>query len=255
MDAAAIGPLPRWNTDNIFSSLEGDDYRAAFAQLEKQVAELEQWFDDHQIRRLMEPPTQSTSALAQLLGQTLGHVNEVSLQAGTLDSFIYAFLSTNSYDTIAARETSKLEILNTRRQKLDVRLQGWIGSLATLLDKLIPLEPQLQKHAYYLHESARQSQYLMSEELESLAADLSLDGGTAFGKLQGNVTSQLKVPLERDGKTELLPITVIRNLCFDGDRVIRERAYHAEQAVSMSSQKSSALNSLFPRRSNRADSN
>ena len=70
----------------------------------------------------------------------------------------------------------------------------------------------------------------LSEELEALAADLVLDGGGAFGKLQGNVTSQLKVPFERNGKVEQLPITVVRNLSFDADPEIRERAYHTEIA-------------------------
>ena len=57
----------------------------------------------------------------------------------------------------------------------------------------------------------------MSEPLEALAAELCVDAGGAFGKLQGSVTSQLMVPLERDGKTEQLPITTVRNFVFDPD--------------------------------------
>jgi pepF/M3 family oligoendopeptidase len=68
----------------------------------------------------------------------------------------------------------------------------------------------------------------MREDMEALAAELCLDAGVAFGRLQGNVTSQLKVPFERDGKTEELPITVVRNLCFDPDPAVRERAYRTE---------------------------
>ena len=57
----------------------------------------------------------------------------------------------------------------------------------------------------------------MSEDLEALAADLSLDGGTAFGKLQGNVTSQLKVPFERDGKTEARQFIIDKFAAFDAE--------------------------------------
>jgi pepF/M3 family oligoendopeptidase len=220
--------LPRWRTDNIFSSLEGDDYLVAIVELNARIDALECWFDEHKIRRLTGVPTHSTSKLANTLALTLQQVNDIALRAGTLDSFIYAFLSTNSYDTLAARETSKLELINVRRQKLDVRLQGWIGSLSPLLDDLITSHPLIAEHAFYLRETARQSQFLMAEELEALAAELCVDSGLAFGKLQGNVTSQLKVPFERDGKTEQLPITVVRNLCFDADRSLRERAYRTE---------------------------
>jgi pepF/M3 family oligoendopeptidase len=87
----------------------------------------------------------------------------------------------------------------------------------------------LEGHRFYLLHTARQSRYLMSEELEGLASELCIDGGGALGKLQGNVTSQLKIPFERHGKTEELPITVVRNLSFDPDPQVREAAYHAEQ--------------------------
>ncbi len=70
----------------------------------------------------------------------------------------------------------------------------------------------------------------MSEELELLGAELCVDAGGAFGKLQGTVTSQLRVPLERAGRIETVPITVVRNCVFDPDPQLRERAYHAEQA-------------------------
>ncbi len=45
------------------------------------------------------------------------------------------------------------------------------------------------------------------------------------------VASQLKVPFERDGKTEELPITVIQNLRHDADEDVRRRAYEAELAA------------------------
>ena len=75
------------------------------------------------------------------------------------------------------------------------------------------MQPNLQAHEFYLSDTARRSQFLMPEELEGLAAELVLDSGVAFGKLQGNVTSQLKVPFAREDRVEQLPITVIRNLC------------------------------------------
>lgn len=229
MSASAVGELPRWKTDNIYSSLEGDDYRAAMEALSDRLDKLSQSFDEHHIRRLTSPPASSNADLAKLVRELLEALNNVALRYSTLDSFIYAFVSTDSYNALAARETSKLELLGTRRQKLDVRFQGWIGSLSGVLEALLTEEPALRTHAYYLRETARRSRYLMPEELESLAADLCLDGGGAFGKLQGNVTSQLKVSFERDGKTELLPITVIRNLSYDPDRTVRERAYRTEQ--------------------------
>lgn len=191
---------------------------------------IEQMFDRDHVRRLTPPPDEAPPGTAAALAAALGKLNELARLYETLESFIYAFVSTNSYDALAQRETSKLELLDVRRRKLNVRLQAWLGSLGRLLGRLIDENECLQRHRFFLLEAARQSQYLMSEELEGLAAELCVDAGAAFGKLQGNVTSQLKVDLERDGKTQRLPITVVRNLSFDADPEIRRRAYDAELA-------------------------
>ena len=79
-----------------------------------------------------------------------------------------------------------------------------------------------------LQEAAEQSRYLMSEEQEALAAELSLSGGNAFEKLQGTVTSQLSVDFELDGKTQKLPMPALINLRSHPDEATRRRAYEAE---------------------------
>jgi oligoendopeptidase F len=227
MAAATPDKPTRWDLSPLFSALDGEDYRAAFAQLEAYTTSLEEFFDKHEIRRLDEAPAAS-DALAGVLAETLCHVNALVRLSDRLEGFLQALVTTDSYNDAAQRELSKLERLDTRRRKLGVRLDGWIGSLSPLLDRLKASRPELEEHAFFLADTARQSRFLMNEELEGLAAELCLDGGGAFGKLQGNVTSQLKVSFERDGRSELLPITVIRNLSFDRDAEIRRRAYEVE---------------------------
>ena len=107
----------------------------------------------------------------------------IALVGETLGAFVYGVLTTNSYDADAIRETSKLEMLGTRRQLLEVRLKGWIGAMAERLEVLIHAEPALANHAFFLRLMAQQSRFLMSEEMEALAAELCLDAGQAFGRL------------------------------------------------------------------------
>ena len=227
---AEIDLPSRWNLANIYGGLEADDYRQAVARLESLLAALELLFDRHGVRRHEVMPEEASSVLAARLSEVLQAVNDVWRLAETLESFVHAYVTTDSYDPLAQREMSKLELLDTRRQKLGVRLQGWVGSLAPRMADLMAEQETVAAHEHFLRRTARRSQFLMSEELEGLAADLAVDGGLAFGKLQGNVTSQLKVPLERNGRREELPITVVHNFCFDADRDLRKRAYEAEIA-------------------------
>lgn len=226
--AAASDQPTRWDLSNVYSGLEGADYRSACERLSQGLDEIEQLFDRRGVRRLAQPPAEANADLAKTLADILDRMNDLARLYETLESFVYAFVSTNSYDTVAQHEMSRLEILDVRRRKIYVRLQGWIGSLAHLLSQLIERNECLERHRFFLLDTARQSQYLMTEDLEGLAAELCVDAGAAFGKLQGNVTSQLKVDFEREGRVERLPITVVRNLSFDPDPEVRRRAYQAE---------------------------
>ena len=71
----------------------------------------------------------------------------------------------------------------------------------------------------------------MSEPEEMLAAELTLSGGNAWGKLQGTVTSQINLDFELDGKVQKMPITAIINLRSHPVEDVRRRAYEAENKV------------------------
>lgn len=217
----------RWELSNIYAGLEADDYRAAMRELDRDLAELEACFDEHQVRRLASPPAEA-ALLADVLEDVINRVNVLARLAETLESFVYGYFTTDSFDPVAGREKSKLEVLQARRQKLGVRLAGWLGSFQPHLDELIAGREVLGWHRFFLRHTARQSRFLMSEELEALAADLCLDGAVAFSKLQTKVTSQLEVEFERNGRVEKLPITEIRNLSYDPDPLVRRRAYDVE---------------------------
>ncbi len=82
-----------------------------------------------------------------------------------------------------------------------------------------------------LRDTAEQSKYMMPEAEEALAAELALSGASAWGKLQGTVTSQLTVDFELDGKTQKLPMPALINLHSHPDESVRRRAYEAEIAA------------------------
>ncbi len=113
-------------------------------------------------------------------------------------------------------------------RKLGVRFTAWLGRVRPGLKKAIPTNPSAKAHAFNLMEAADQSKYLMSEDLEGLAAEMTLSGGSAFGKLQGTVTSQLTVEFELDGKVQKLPMPALINLRSHPDADVRRRAYEAE---------------------------
>ncbi len=225
--------LPHWDLSNVYPGLESQELKEAFNRARVQLDELDEYLSAHQIARGGPSPS-DPAELAGVIGGYLDKMNELLRLGGTLRAYIHSYVSTDSYNTTARRLMSELEPLMVRLERQEVLFGGWIGTVVeqtTAFQAALALEGTAKEHTFYLKEAAEQSRYLMSEAEETLASELSLSGIRAWNKLQGIVTTQLKVPFERDGQVENLPITVLQNLRTDPDDEVRHRAYEAEVAT------------------------
>lgn len=222
--------LPHWDVSNIYPSLESPEFQSAIDAFTAQLADLETYANAHQISRLpVGAPV--PAGFSDGVAGYVDRINRALELYATLRSYLYSFISTDSYNALAKRRFSELQLLAVRLQNVDVRFQGWVGSLSAALPAALEAHPTLKAHAFYLNETATQSRYLMSEAEEALAADLNVTGAQAWGKLQNTVNSQLLVPFERNGQVEKLPIPALQNLQRDADAAVRRRAFEAELAT------------------------
>jgi oligoendopeptidase F len=225
--------LPRWDLSNVYPGLDSDEFRSDTGQIKAQLEDLDQYLAANQIAK-GGPVPQDPAVLAETIAGYLDKMNAIQRLGGTLRAYVSSFVSTDSYNNAARKLMSELEPLMVQIQRQEVQFYGWIGTVAEqdeLFRAALALEGTAREHKFVITETAEQSRYLMSEAEEALAAELSLSGSVAWGKLQGTVTSQLKVPFERDGKVEELPITVLQNLRSDADEDVRLRAHEAEVAA------------------------
>jgi pepF/M3 family oligoendopeptidase len=225
--------LPHWDLSNVYPGLESKQLQDAVRLIQGQLDELDEYLAAHQIARGGPSPTDAAQ-LAERIGGYLDRMNAIRRLGATLRAYLHAFVATDSYNTTARQLVSRLEPLLVRVELQEVMFGGWIGTLAQqpgALEKALAQAGPAREHAFYLRETAEQSRYLMSEAEETLAAELSLSGARAWQKLQGVVTSQLKVSFERDGEVAELAITQLQNLRTDPDHKVRRRAYQAELAA------------------------
>ena len=225
--------LPHWDLSNVYPSLQSDEFKQAFRQGKALADELDQYLTTHRISRGGPVPGEP-SELAQVIAGYLDRMNALERLAGTLRAYMHSFVATDSYNTMARRLMSEFEPVLVQMERQEVQFQGWIGTATEqpgVFSAALALEGAAQQHAFYLQEAAEQSRYLMGEAEEALAAELSLSGSRAWSKLQGVVTSQLRVAFERDGIVQELPITVLQNMRTDPDEAVRRRAHEAELAA------------------------
>jgi pepF/M3 family oligoendopeptidase len=219
---------PRWDLSNVYPSLESKEFQAAVDSYKRQIASLEKFFNNK-----LSKTNAKTKAkeLAPLLGKAIDQINRAQTLGSTIGHYIYSFVTTDSHNQLAMKALSEFEQNSLPLDQLMTRFSAWLGTIEPRLDKILANDEIVAAHAFMAKEAAAQSKYLMSEAEEALAAELSLSGGNAFGKLQGTVTSQLSADFELDGKTETLPMPALINLRSHPDEATRHRAYDAENQV------------------------
>lgn len=219
---------PRWDLSNVYPGLESPEFAAALADFSGQLAELETFFIE---RATGSDAATPITELAPLVGQAIDRLNRANLLAYTLGPYIASFVTTDSHNTLARRRQSEFELVAVRLQTLGTQFKAWVGRLAPVLDAVIAADETAAAHAFALRETAEQSQYLMSDTEEALAAELNLSSGGAWRKLQGTITSQLTADFELAGEVKRLPLPALINLRSHPDEDVRHRAYEAELAL------------------------
>ena len=231
MTVISAPALPHWDLGNVYPGLDSDGLAAATRSLIDQLDALDAYLDEHGISKNGRPADAAPEALAAVAAGYLERADALLRLYTTVRSYLWSFVTSDSFNTTAKRLYSEFQRLGVRLQQQGVRLEGWLGGLGETLAAVIPAQALTRQHAFFLQEAAEQSRYLMSEAEESLAAELGVSGAQAWSKLQGTVCSQLSVPFERQGKLEQLPLPALQNLCHDPDPDVRRRAYEAELAA------------------------
>lgn len=219
--------LPHWDLTNIFPSLESPEFEKGFARVVAQIRALKELFDAHKIERTENAVTDAKSV--RTFDTVIAQYNATLDELNTLFAYISSFVTTDSRNTLAQAKYSELQQHNVTLSKLGTRFVAWLGSLD--VDALIQNSETARQHEYALHRAKIEAQHLMSPPEEELAVELGVTGGSAWGKLHGNVSSQIMVNVELDGETRVLPMSAVRNLAYEPRREVRERAYHAELAA------------------------
>jgi oligoendopeptidase F len=219
--------LPHWDMAVIFPGLDSSEFASAFSALDADIAALADLFDAEGIA--LRAPAPLDDASVRAFEAATARYNTVLDEMRTIGAFISAFVTTNSRDTLAQARQSELQRLAVRLAQLGTRFTSWIGALD--VEALVARSEPAREHAYTLRRAQTAARHLMSPVEEALATEMNVTGGSAWGKLHGNVTSQLMVPLTLGGTAQVLPMSMVRNLAYDADPQVRRVAYEAELAA------------------------
>lgn len=219
--------LPRWSVADVHESLDARSFTDAMERTASDAHRLVALFDECGIRAV--DARQPTADDATAADRVLQELNRVTDDANLLSVYVYSTVATDSRDQQAQSLFSEVRQLDATLRPLTARLADWVASLG--VDALADLSTEVHDHLGPLQRLAVRSEHQMSEPEEHLAAELSLTGSSAWGRLQADVTSQLSADVALPGGPTSLPMPAVRGLATDADPEVRRAAYDAEQVA------------------------
>lgn len=221
-----IDSLPRWDVSTVFSGLDSPEFKEASATHAQNIDNLTTLFNQMQIGYAEE--IEVDADLVERYETVMRGLGDVLEESVTIRGYIYSFVSTDSRNDLAAACQSDLQNRMIAFSVLTTRLNHWIGALD--VEALIAQSTTAQEHAFQLRQAKVRAKHLMSPIEEELAATMTVNGGSAWSKLHGTLSSQILVEFQEqeNGPVETLAMSAIRNLAHHKDRSVRQRAYEAE---------------------------
>jgi pepF/M3 family oligoendopeptidase len=216
--------LPRWSVADVHQSFDARSFTDAMEAAGAGVTRLEALFEERNVRaitpRLVQPADGETA------DSVISTFNNVVEAQEILGAYVYATVSTDSRNERAQGLLSEMETLDARVSPLLARLADWVAALGT--EQLATVSTEARDHMGPLERLQARAEHQMSEVEEGLYSELGTMGSSAWGRLQGDLTSQLSTDVHLPTGTKTMPMASVRGLSTDSDLNVRKAAYEAE---------------------------
>jgi pepF/M3 family oligoendopeptidase len=219
--------LPRWSVTDLHESFESRSFLDAMERASADADRLVALFDECGIRATdKRKPTASDAVNAD---RVINAFNEAVERSETLGAYVYATVSTDTRHEHAQSLLSELEVLDAKVGPLLARLADWVASLGAA--ELAELSTVAREHLGPLERLQARAEHQMSESEEGLFAELGTVGSSAWGRLHGDLTSQLSAEVHLPEGTQTMPMAAVRGLATHTDPRVRRAAYDAEMVA------------------------
>ena len=203
-----------WDLSRIYKGFDDPAYIADFETMKQKVGEYAAF-------------TKKLEEMDPLDGLRTGIRMEEELSGliGKLAGYANLRGATNTRDPEPGSQMGRIMGVNSNLAGPEATFKAWATKLPNLME-LVNGDDELKAYAFMFSNMADSSRFMLPGMGEQIAAKLKMSGGSAWGKLQGYLTST--VPVSYRGSVTNL--SAIRNLAYDADPQVRKDAYEAEIA-------------------------
>ncbi|HEY1050895.1 MAG TPA: M3 family oligoendopeptidase [Prosthecobacter sp.] len=207
----------RWSLESWFSGFGHPDYALFKTTLANDIEALKE-----RARALGTDTTAITALIndSEELGDRLGH----------LSAYLGCLSADDANNEAVKADEAWISTLEAEGTKLSASLRSALAALSDSAFDAMLAEPSLKNAEHAVRRMRHEGQHQMSAELESLAADLNVNGLHAWGRLYDTLTGKMEFSMTfPDGHVETVEMSRRRALMSEPDRKLREAAFHAGQ--------------------------
>ncbi|MDR0273526.1 MAG: M3 family oligoendopeptidase [Clostridiales bacterium] len=210
-----------WNLNDIYAGFDSEEFKADFLAIPGTVQKMNEL--SHEI------------VTFERAAEILRLLEDYSSKNDRMSSYAHYVYATDTANTDATKFLYLLDAIGAETSRMKVRLASYLSKIKETGGDI---DEQAKAHgmddyAYQLRHMAEEYFHMMSEDEETLAAQMSNTGSHAWGMLQDKLISMLTCEYAdpKSGEIKTICINECRNLAYDADAAVRKAAYEAELAA------------------------
>jgi oligoendopeptidase F len=210
-----------WDLDSLYPHPETESFQALFTELEESFRDLAKSVG------LLPPPSPAAEAGKAWI-QFLDDWARLKARKNEVDTFIGCHAAADAANKVFRMYEARLSSLSPLEEQVATELEFSLqGCDAASLAEFIEAAPDLSRIAFFLRERQDASRFRLPKDQELLAADLSVDGLHAWGRLYDRISGDLRVRVMQRG--EIVEKSPGQVQFDDPSRTVRENNFHASR--------------------------
>lgn len=209
-----------WSLENIYKSVDSEEFKADFAAFKSGVEELNNW---------------SASAFCKnavperVIYEYIVMKNRL-MQYEKLLTYVNLALSVDTSNEELSSVLDRLEDIAAGCAEHEALFCTYLKDISGI-DDIIRKNMLLKEHAYFIRECKRDGEHTLSPSEEIIISKMSNTGSALWSKQWDRITSELEITFDYNGKTYTEPLSAVRNMAYSKDGGLRKAAYKAELAA------------------------
>ncbi|MCB2154512.1 M3 family oligoendopeptidase [bacterium] len=217
MAEEAIQDTVQWDLTSYFPEFDGPEYKAHVEKLEEDIDQM-----GKDAQALKEITTENTDQWAELICRD----EEITCNFSHWASYIGCLNSADSRNEDYKREQARMSRIGAQYRKAGVPIMAALRDVTDDAFEKLVSHPSMETARFSMERGRIDAKRTMDPELEMLAADLSVDGMSAWGRLYNDLAGRLEFEMKKpDGSTEMVPMAQRRSLLEDPDPAVRKAAF------------------------------